>query len=828
MIPHFRLSNSRRAVRRPDGQRILHVESLESRLLMSGTPLGEFAIDDSPVAWAPSSTLPVIFKPLPQNMFVNTRDVDLALAAGMHHLQNILDADNNDIPFFYVYALTKPQAQVYGDTVGFDRQHPAHMAFERRLTSNVAGRALYAVLSAADATGEAVDAEAVDALTTTVLWSLHKPRNGNWADTSPSNQMFSGLASDPRSYGSTQFDLTLLYNMGAGMRGALGLATLADEPEAVLPGYPTSAKELFESAVDNVRRYYVYGGGPIGGTRTYNWETFRNAFALEGGNRSTGTVQGDIMPDWTGIWQGWSDPFYVYALVKYYEATGHQPTLELAKELRDYAFYSRFPLDPQSVPFHQFGHMFEVVGAMNAFSRLALATGDADMMERVRVRYEALRGIGFNTTGWVPENFGIGSDVGEINNTGELIETALTFAEWGWTEYYADVERFTRGHLLPAQLLDTSFIAPNSAPQNDGQRDPGGRMYGAFGFPAPYGPVPTLKPSHLGGYFADITAGGVATLVEIKRATYKNEAGTHHINLLFDIDNSDISFVSPYAGQGQATVTPKSPGSIRLQLPDWVDRDALSASLAAQELQFDLLPDAVLIHEPVVGQAISLVMPLRTEWTVDVVNGRQLTIQWRGDELVSMSRMNTPMAFFSDRSAWRNGAETGDFQQDGDVDGGDFLAWQRAFGLAEPGADATGDDIVDGLDLEVWVANFGGEAIAVANVANSTLGERSVNNATVAASVLMTDGEISAANTPQRGSSNGKVVHAKQHAVALWRTDETFRSRPRAAAMSAPSAAASIDNDFASWRHRQDSAPVAALDDAFAGLASSSRRLLDR
>jgi hypothetical protein len=56
-------------------------------------------------------------------------------------------------------------------------------------------------------------------------------------------------------------------------------------------------------------------------------------------------------------------------------------------------------------------------------------------------------------------------------------------------------------------------------------------------------------------------------------------------------------------------------------------------------------------------------------------------------------------------------AETGpaDFDQDFDVDGNDFLIWQRGNGL--PGGvaegDANGDGAVNGMDLEIWKGRFG-------------------------------------------------------------------------------------------------------------------------
>jgi hypothetical protein len=58
--------------------------------------------------------------------------------------------------------------------------------------------------------------------------------------------------------------------------------------------------------------------------------------------------------------------------------------------------------------------------------------------------------------------------------------------------------------------------------------------------------------------------------------------------------------------------------------------------------------------------------------------------------------------------------DSADFDDDGDVDGDDFLTWQRGVGITGTGApstgDANGDLDVDGDDLTIWRSQFGDPA----------------------------------------------------------------------------------------------------------------------
>jgi hypothetical protein len=72
-------------------------------------------------------------------------------------------------------------------------------------------------------------------------------------------------------------------------------------------------------------------------------------------------------------------------------------------------------------------------------------------------------------------------------------------------------------------------------------------------------------------------------------------------------------------------------------------------------------------------------------------------------------------------------APAGDFDQDGDVDGTDFLTWQRQLGstglfpLNDRPSDANADGVVDAADLAGWRQSFEAHSVAQAPALSSAL-----------------------------------------------------------------------------------------------------------
>ena len=217
----------------------------------------------------------------------------------------------------------------------------------------------------------------------------------------------------------------------------------------------------------------------------------------------------------------WDAPFVsglaraIGPIVKYHRATGSGAALDLAVRLKDTLLELGFTADG-SYDLERLGHhTHSITCAMSSLAQLADLTNDADLMGRVRAFYgRGLKDIS-DDLGWSIEN-GVpeaNPDRGEANNTGDILETALLLGKWGDPSAYHRAERILRGHLLPSQLRDVSFIDQPPNPDGiDGLHDVARRHVGAFGFPAPYGHHPLDYPEI--SFNMDIVGGAVASLCE--------------------------------------------------------------------------------------------------------------------------------------------------------------------------------------------------------------------------------------------------------------------------------------------------------------------------
>jgi glucose/arabinose dehydrogenase len=159
------------------------------------------------------------------------------------------------------------------------------------------------------------------------------------------------------------------------------------------------------------------------------------------------------------------------------------------------------------------------------------------------------------------------------------------------------------------------------------------------------------------------------------------------------------------------------------------------------------------------------------------------------------------------------GQAPGDFNYDSNVDGHDFLKWQRTFGSANDlNADANRSGIVDGGDLNVWKGAFG------AGAATALQSQSSAANVTLASSTATPVASLAGlrpAGVPNSGVSAAPTVADRR----LLANDDRHRFAPAERSNFHDRALNSfLDSEGSSHRHSMRSAadeidPVGGIDD---------------
>ncbi|MDE2902938.1 MAG: hypothetical protein OXP73_07895 [Chloroflexota bacterium] len=511
---------------------------------------------------------------------VNTMDIGGAIRAGCRTMASVFNADDDDVPFF--------GSQVWPDP---------HLAFSSvHSESHVPGRHLNALLTA-ESLGFPIDEAAVEKHARAAFFSYGGPL------ALPLNrERIDGPLENFRPH-----------NVREGFHALYALARFRDSERA---------REVAEASISTINRLWDPDRG---------WVEDRIA-------RQHGVNfhhQGTFI---TGLGRA------IGPLVKYYRATGYGPSLELAILLKEKAVADYFLADG-SYDTERFGsHTHSTTCVMSSLAQLADLLNDAPLMARVYSFYSGGLWEIRDELGWVIESSAADAppDRGEANNTGDILETALILGRWGYTEAYDDAERILRGHLLPSQLRDISWIEePANPADEDGRRDVAKRHWGAFGFPAPYGHRPVGLPRV--AFNMDIVGGAVASLCEAYREATRRDSAGHRVNLLFDHETAAVKAESPYTKERLA-VTLKEPGPLFVRIPAWADPAGIQVTgLARPPLHADRY---LLLSDPPVGRRLTFSLRLAAGELLLRHRTRDIRVRLLGDQVTAVENFGQDLTFF--------------------------------------------------------------------------------------------------------------------------------------------------------------------------------------
>jgi hypothetical protein len=328
-------------------------------------------------------------------------------------------------------------------------------------------------------------------------------------------------------------------------------------------------------------------------------------------------------------------------LVKYHQTTKSDSALELAQLLGKHATDGYF-IDDGSYDSKRFGeHAHSTTCVVSSLAQLADHTQDRSLLGRVKAFYDCgLRTIR-DDVGWVQEgsNDNAESERGEMNNVGDVIETALLLALHYGDQYFEDAERFLRAQLLPSQVRDLSFMT--EVPGGDERRNVNERLLGIFGFNAVYGHLPAgvneAAPS------LDIVGGVVSSLCAAYGAVTRRKGGVTYVDMLFNHESDSVKIESPYTGSG-LRITPLVEGDVLVRVPTWVNQAAVKVNgvPAGDKLEGSRLR----LTQPVLHQELVIEFPLTIRTLVLKHRKHNIRVRLRGDEVIGMDCLGIGLAYF--------------------------------------------------------------------------------------------------------------------------------------------------------------------------------------
>jgi hypothetical protein len=512
---------------------------------------------------------------------VNTTDIRDAMRLGCRTMQSVFDADDEKgVPFFG--SQVRPEC--------FLRFSWAHSE------SHVPGRHLNAMLAAENSAGVVVDEDSIEQHARAAFFSYSGPV---------------ALTLNRKEIGGP-LKIFSPHNLREGFHALYALARFRNSSQAL---------DIAEASIDVILDLWNPGQG-------WDLDRLTGELGLE-------ASQGHYI---TGVARS------IGPLVKIYKATGLKKALELALILKEKAIDDAY-LEDGAYTEERFGtHTHSTTCVMSSLAQLADLTQDLALMNRVRAFYDnGLREIR-DDLGWVIESSRTGAspDRGEVNNTGDIVETALLLGRWGYPQYYADAERILRAHMLPSQLRDTSFIVEPDNPEGiDGLRNVADRHLGAFGFPAPYGHASVDQESI--SFNMDIVGGAVASLAEAYLEVVRSDEAGVWVNLLFDHENADAVVQSPYTHDA-LQIRLKRPGPLWVRIPEWASASDISISGSDETPRVS--NGYFFFSQPSVNRRLRFEMALPQHEITLQHRTRNIRTRLRGDEVIGMDNFGADLTFF--------------------------------------------------------------------------------------------------------------------------------------------------------------------------------------
>jgi hypothetical protein len=360
-----------------------------------------------------------------------------------------------------------------------------------------------------------------------------------------------------------------------------------------------------------------------------------------------------------GIPGGSQAGFAIKGLMTCVRTLDYEPALWLAKKCVETIFGKRGLFTPQDTFLdggHMHGNLRCLVGAVD----YALCTNQAALYERINNLYQYVRSQA-TSFGFLPESVGRKGDIVSCETCAimDYLGLAITLANHGHPEYWENIERVARNHLIESQVVDGSWLVSDPARPDTEQfswRSISERMVGGFaGWSSPTHILAARETlnAHWGGpelrnrtrAFQNCCGGsGLHAFFEVWKNSARVEKGTLSIHLHLDksLPQAEIRGYQPYCGR--LVVRLKEPCRIKVRIPASVQPSEMRAEVQGQVIAGKVCGNYLEYNNVPVGIEMCLSYPLKiTTEIVQIGNPgfRQYLyrVTWKGSTVVHMEAL---------------------------------------------------------------------------------------------------------------------------------------------------------------------------------------------
>lgn len=343
----------------------------------------------------------------------------------------------------------------------------------------------------------------------------------------------------------------------------------------------------------------------------------------------------------------------VEPLLAYYDCSKDSLALKLAEKYAKNGLEVIYTSDGHFASMDRSsGHIHSITSSLSGITAFAIRINDKEMMDKCEHILEEGVPEYFSSWGWgdevYPEHPADVISRGEINQTGDIIRTALMLAESGRTHYYDLAERYIRGMLLPVQHREKelgNILRENPHPSDDSERDIIMRSIGGYAMQLPNDrmragdwPISTL----------DITSGAVHALSEAFRQNVSCKQGVYAMNMGFGFEDLSLRLVSGLPAQGKVTIeAKKNVKGLRIRIPTWVDTETIRLEMNGAPVPVQRDGAYIQTGQLKAGTKgfISYELPCKVE--KETVDHTEYTTTWIGNQIIDITPRGTqsPLPF---------------------------------------------------------------------------------------------------------------------------------------------------------------------------------------